>query len=150
MSDADAGDQLARQRFVQRFMGTVPHVAALGIVYLGHGSDWAELALPYAPELVGYPDFGTLANGAVFSLIDSAAGFAVFAASGNLGHATLDLRLDYLGAPAVGATVVARMTCYRVTRRVAFVRGTAHAGDAERPVAAATGTFMFARPAAAA
>ena len=137
-------EEAKRQRFIQRFMGTVPHVAALGVAYVAHGDDWAELALPYDERLVGYPDFGTIANGAVFSLVDSAAGFAVFAASGNLAHATLDLRIDYLGTPPVGSTVTARMTCYRRTRRVAFVRGTAHAGDAERPIAAATGTFMFA------
>lgn len=133
-----------RQRFIQRFMGTVPHVAALGIAYRDHGDDWAELELPYDERLVGYPDFGVVANGAVFSLVDSAAGFAVFAASGNLAHATLDLRLDYLGAPAVGSTVVARMTCYRRTSQVAFVRGHAHAGDPGRPIANATGSFMFA------
>lgn len=131
---------------IQRFMGGVPHVVALGIVYTGHGTDWAELALPPDPRLVGYPDNGFVSNGAIFSLIDSAAGFAVSVRRGIIGHATLDLRLDYLGPPPPGATITARMTCYRVTRKVAFVRGQAHAGDPDRPIAAATGTFMFAEP----
>lgn len=132
-----------QQRFIQTFMMNVPHVGALGLIYVGHGSDWAEMALPPRDELVGYPDVGIVANGAVFSLIDSCAGFAVFAKCGNARHATLDLRLDYVGAPAVGATVVARMTCYRLTRTVAFVRGIAHTGEPERPIANATGTFML-------
>ena len=130
---------------IQRFMGSVPHVAALGLRYVGHGTDWAELALPPDPRLVGYPDTMIVANGAIFSLIDSAAGFAVSVRRGIIGHATLDLRVDYLAAPPPAATVTARMTCYRVARQVAFVRGEAHAGDPARPVASATGTFMFAR-----
>ena len=128
---------------IQRFLGGVPHVAALGLRYIGHGHDWAELALPPAPRLVGYPDNAVVANGAIFSLVDSAAGFAVSVRRGIIGHATLDLRVDYLGTPAPGSTVTARMYCYRITRKVAFVRGEAHAGDPARPVAAATGTFMF-------
>ena len=133
------------EAMIQRFMGSVPHVAALGIRYTGHGKDWAELALPPAAELVGYPDNGIVANGAVFALVDSAAGFAVSVRRGVIGHATLDLRLDYLGSPPPGSTVTARMTCYRVTQQVAFVRGIAHAGDPDKPIASAMGTFMFAR-----
>ena len=134
------------QAMIQYFMGSVPHVAALGIVYSAHGPDWAELALPPSPRLVGYPEHGIVANGAVFALVDSAAGFAVSAARGAIGYATLDLRLDYLAAPPPGATITARMTCYRMTRDVAFVHGHAHAGDPERPIAAAAGTFMFVMP----
>ncbi len=133
------------EAMIQRFMGSVPHVAALGIRYTGHGEDWAELALPPAAELVGYPDNQVVANGAIFALVDSAAGFAVSVRRGVIGHATLDLRLDYLGVPPPGATVTARMSCYRVTAQVAFVRGAAHAGDPDRPIASAMGTFMFAR-----
>lgn len=132
-----------RQRFIQSFIGAVPHVGALGIAYTGHGDDWAELALPPHPDLVAFPDFGVVSNGAVFSLVDSAAGFAVFARVGHLRHATIDLRLDYVGTPPPGATITARMACYRVTRHVAFVRGIAHAGDPARPIANATGTFML-------
>ena len=132
-----------RRHFIQSFMAAVPHVAALGIAYVAHGDDWAELTLPPHPDLVGFTDFGVVANGAVFSLVDSAAGFAVFARLGRLDHATIDLRLDYVGAPPPDATITARMTCYRVTRRIVFVRGVAHVGDPGRPIANATGTFMI-------
>lgn len=132
-----------RQRFIALFMAHVPYVAALGIEYVAHGDDWAELALPSRPDLVDFPELDIVSNGAVFSLIDSCAGFAVFARRGAIGHATIDLRLDYVGAPPPGATMTARMECYRLTRRIAFVRGIAHAGDPERPIANATGTFML-------
>ena len=137
------GESGSRRQFIQSFMAHVPHVGALGIDYVAHGDDWAELALPPRAELVGFPEFDIVSNGAVFSLIDSTAGFAVFARRGQIGHATIDLRLDYVGAPPPGATMVARMECYRLTRRIAFVRGIAHAGDPDRPVANATGTFML-------
>lgn len=141
MSDGDT----RQQRFIQRFMAGVPHLAALGIAYRAHGPDWAELVMPYKAELVGYPETGTIASGAIYSLMDSCSGFSVFVARGDfVPHATLDLRLDYLAAPRPGLAIVARATCYRLTRQVAFVRGVAHAGDPDRPIAAAAGTFMFA------
>lgn len=139
MSELDAA---ARQgRFIQRFMDGVPHLSTLGITYRGHGDDWAELTLPYAGHLL--VDDTTLASGAIFSLMDSTAGFAVFARSGAFNHATLDLRLDYLRGAEAGVALIARAECYRVTRRIAFVRGIAHQGDAARAVANMAGTFML-------
>jgi acyl-coenzyme A thioesterase PaaI-like protein len=58
-------------------------------------------------------------------------------------QATLDLRVDYLRPAQAGRTVIGRGECYGVTRSIAFVRGTAHDGDAGDPVAHVTGTFMF-------
>ena len=58
-------------------------------------------------------------------------------------HATLDLRVDYLRAAVPGRTVVGRGECLRVTRRVSFVRGTAHDGDPADPIAHVAATFMF-------
>ena len=145
MSEAPAADAAARQqRFVQRFMSAVPHLAALGIAYQAHGSDWAELAMPFAPQLLADPDYGIMASGVIFTLMDTAAGFSVFIAQGSMvPHATLDLRLDYLRAPARGATVIGHAECYRMTRQIAFVRGHAHDGDPANPIANMAGTFMF-------
>jgi uncharacterized protein (TIGR00369 family) len=142
-SDADAADERIR-RFIGRFMEGVPHLAALGIRYRCHGDRWAELELPYAPHLVAYPETGVIASGAIFSLMDSASGFSVFVSMGEMRpHATLDLRCDYLRPATPGRTVVGRAECLRMTRQVAFVRGVAHDGDPERPVAHVTGTFMI-------
>lgn len=132
------------QRFVNRFMEAVPHLQALGISYVQSGTNWAELQMPYAPQLVAYPETGVIASGAIFSLMDSAAGFSVFTTMGRFEpHATLDLRCDYLRPAKPGATVIGRAECYKMTRKVAFVRGIAHDGDPEHPIAHITGTFML-------
>lgn len=122
---------------------TVGHGRALGLDYRGHGEDWVELALPWAPELVSVPAQGLLATGAIVSLVDTCSGTAVWTRmNGYRPIVTLDLRLDYLRPAAKGETVIARCECYKLTRQVAFVRGVAHGGDPERPIAQCAATFM--------
>ena len=119
------------------------HGSALGVVYHDHGDDWVELALPYAPHLIGDESSGVIASGPVITLLDQATSASVWMARGAfLPHATLDLRIDYLRAATPGKTVVGRGECYRLTRSIAFVRGTAHDGDASDPLAHVAGTFM--------
>ena len=122
----------------------VGHGSALGLEYCASGPNWVELALPWREELVGVADSGILASGAIVSLVDTAGGSSVWMA---LGHfqplVTIDLRLDYLRPSLKGETVIARCECYKLTRQVAFIRGVAHGGDPDRPIAQATGTFML-------
>jgi uncharacterized protein (TIGR00369 family) len=119
------------------------HAAALGIAYHDHGEDWVELALPWRAELVGMPETEILASGPIVSMMDMATSLAVWMRLGAFRpQATLDLRVDYLRPAVPGRTVIGRGSCYRVTRSVAFVRGIAHDGDADDPVANVTGTFM--------
>lgn len=121
----------------------VGHGRALGLDYRGHGAEWVELALPWRPELVAIAETGTMASGAIVSLIDTCSGTAVWTRMGGFRPVvTLDLRLDYLRPAARGETVVARCECYKLTRQVAFVRGVAHGGDPERPIAHSAATFM--------
>jgi uncharacterized protein (TIGR00369 family) len=144
MSGRDPESEDRVKRFVDGFMTAVPHLAALGIRYRAHGDRWAELELPYGPHLIAFPETGVIASGAIFSLMDSASGFSVFASMGRMTpHATLDLRCDYLRPATPGETVIGRAECFKMTRQVAFVRGVAHDGDPSRPVAHVTGTFMF-------
>ncbi len=140
-----------QQRFIQRFMNGVPHLTSLDIVYQAHGPDWAELAMPFAEQQLVDPDYGIIASGAIFTLLDSAAGFAVFIRRNVLDpQATLDLRIDYLRAPKPQATIIGRGECYRLTHQIAFVRGIAHDGNPADPIANMAGTFMFsANPAGA-
>lgn len=133
-----------KHKFIERFNALVPHVKALGLRFHGMGDDWAALELPYSEALVGYPDTGVIAGGAIFSLMDSTAGMAVFTRLDSWrAQATMDLRIDYLKPATPGKAVIGRVQCYKITRRVAFVRGIAYHDDPERPIANVTGTFML-------
>jgi uncharacterized protein (TIGR00369 family) len=126
------------------YLRDIGHGGALGITYLAHGADWSELSLPYDARLIGMPESGIIASGPIVSLMDVATGLAIWIRLGRFRpHATLDLRVDYLRPALPGSAITGRGTCYEITRSVAFVRGTAHDGDPEDPVANVTGTFMF-------
>ena len=146
MNDEIRSPDERQRRFVQHFLGSVPHLAALGISYRRHGADWAELEMPFADQQIADPDYGIIASGAIFTLMDSAAGFSVHMGLQEfLPIATIDLRIDYLRGPVPGATVIGRASCYRMTQQIAFVRGIAHDGDPDRPIANMAGTFMVNR-----
>ena len=143
-------DEGAPQRFdLAAFFGyarEVGHGRALGLEYRDSGHNWAELCLPWREQLVGMPESGFLASGAIVSLIDTASGAAVWVTLGKfVPIVTLDLRLDYLRPALKGETVFAHCECLKMTRQVAFVRGTAHSGDPARPIAHSSATFMLAR-----
>ncbi|GGB22494.1 hypothetical protein GCM10011380_10100 [Sphingomonas metalli] len=124
------------------------HGGRVGIGYHAHGTEpdahWVELALPYHPDLIGDPESGVIASGPIATLMDMATSMAVWRRRGRfLPHATLDLRIDYLRAARPLQTVVGRGECYRLGRSIAFVRGQAHDGDPDDPVAHVAGTFML-------
>ena len=123
---------------------SVGHGRALGLEFRAAGDNWVELALPWREQLVGVPETGMLASGAIVSLLDTCGGTAVWRALGQFQPSvTIDLRLDYLRPALKGETVIARCTCDKLTRQIAFVSGIAHTGDETRPVARAVGTFML-------
>ncbi len=122
----------------------VGHGQALGLEFRAEGEDWVELALPWKEQLVGVEESGILASGAIVSLLDTCGGASVWQAMGHFQPiVTIDLRLDYLRPALKGETVIARCTCDKLTRQIAFVSGIAHTGDEARPVARAVGTFML-------
>ncbi|HEX8555400.1 MAG TPA: PaaI family thioesterase [Sphingomonas sp.] len=126
--------------FAARWPG---HGSHLGLAYYAHGDDWVEMALPYAQALVGDPARGVIASGPILAMMDVATSAAVWCVRGAfVPHATLDLRVDYLRAATPGKTVIGRGECYRITRSIAFVRGQAHDGDPNDPLAHVAGTFM--------
>jgi acyl-coenzyme A thioesterase PaaI-like protein len=133
---------------VQRFARLLDHGhgGRLGIRYHRHqdGEDgWVELALPYAPALIGDAASGAMAAGPIVTLMDMATSIAIWARRGRfLPHATLDLRLDQLRPALAGRTLIGRGVCYRLAGPVAYVRGEAHDGDPNDPVAHVVGTFM--------
>jgi uncharacterized protein (TIGR00369 family) len=120
------------------------HTGFLGMEYSAHGEDWMELAMPWREDLVGVEETGVLASGPIISLLDNATSMAVWTRLGVFSpQVTLDLRIDYVRAATPGKTIIARAECYQVSRSMAFVRGIAHDGDANDPVAHTAGIFMM-------
>jgi uncharacterized protein (TIGR00369 family) len=120
------------------------HCGALDMRHVAHGEDWCELAIDYRDALVGDVASGVLASGPILALMDMATSVSIWVRERRFRpQATVDLRVDYLRAAIPGRSVFGRGECYRVTRRIAFVRGTAHDGDPADPIAQVAGTFMF-------
>lgn len=131
----------------ERFVSTLAsraHGGLIGLRYVGHGEDWAELAIDYSEKLIGDESTGVLASGPILALMDMATSMASWCKQKRFrAQATLDLRVDYIRPATPGKAVIGRGECYRVTRSVAFIRGHAHDGDPADPVAHVAGTYMF-------
>jgi uncharacterized protein (TIGR00369 family) len=127
-----------------RLMCMNGHNAALGIQYVGHGSDWCEMRLPYDERLTSSSETKIMASGPIFTMMDMVSSLALwFKAEQFQPQATLDLRVDYLRPAAPGKDIIGRGECYALTKSIGFVRGVAHDGDPEKPVAHVAGTFML-------
>ena len=119
------------------------HGGRLGLAYRAHGEDWVEMTLPYRADLVGDAESGVLASGPIVALMDTATSLAIWIKRGRLvPHATLDLRVDYLRAAKPGHQVIGRGECYALKRSISFIRGVAHDGDPNDPIAHVAGTYM--------
>ncbi|MFA9199621.1 MAG: PaaI family thioesterase [Cypionkella sp.] len=130
-----------------RWVLTRAHPGWLGLRYRAHGVDWCELELPWRADLVGEARRPVLASGPIVSLMDMAAGMAIWVQGGEFRPvATLDLRVDYIRPARERAAVIGRVQCYRRTRSAAFVRGSAHDGDRQDIVAEVSGVFMALDP----
>jgi uncharacterized protein (TIGR00369 family) len=126
------------------YASRVGHGGALGIIYVDHGPDWVELALDYREALVGVRETGIIASGPIVSLMDMALSMAIWVKLGRFrAQATLDMRVDYLRPAEPGRRIVGRGECYKATRNIGFVRGLAHDGRPDDPVAHVTATYMF-------
>lgn len=123
------------------------HPGWLGLRYSKHGENWCELELPWREDLVGDSQSLVMASGPIISLLDMAAGLAIWVTNGEFKPvATLDLRVDYLRPSRDTFSIFGRVECYRRTRSAAFVRGRAHDGDADDPVADMTAVFVALDP----
>ncbi len=104
----------------------------------------ATLRVPYAPHLVGNPETGVIHGAVITSTLDNASGMAVHTALDDwVPIATLDLRIDYMKPATPGLDFFATAHCYKITRSIAFVRGTAYHESEDEPIATATATFML-------
>jgi acyl-coenzyme A thioesterase PaaI-like protein len=99
-------------------LATRAHGGLIGLRYVNHGDDWAELAIDYADRLVGDEASGVLASGPILALMDMATSMSIWIRRKKFRpQATLDLRVDYIRQ--------------------------AHDGDPTDPVAHVAGTYMF-------
>jgi uncharacterized protein (TIGR00369 family) len=127
-----------------RLMAKNGHNAHCGIEYADHGDSWAMLKLSYQSRLVSEEASGILASGPIFTMMDMATSMSIWLKTEKFQpQATLDLRIDYLRPATPGLDVFGRGECYKLTRSIAFVRGIAHDGDPDNPVAHVAGTYMF-------
>lgn len=132
-------------RLARQFMEALPHSRALSMEIDEIGEGRAVISMPYDTRLIGDPATGVIHGGAVSALMDTCGGAAVISHPDARGTATIDLRIDYMRAATPGQRIKAEAHCYHLTRHVAFVRATAYDEDDTRPVAAATGAFVFER-----
>lgn len=123
----------------------VPHAKAIGLMVEDAKRGEAWLSVPYAEKLIGNPETGVIHGGVITSLLDNACGIAVqLALPERVSIATLDLRIDYMKPATPKLDLMAHTHCYKVTKNIAFVRGTAYHTDEEDPIATCVGTFMLA------
>lgn len=128
---------------VLAFMSHFGHGGFLGMDYVGHGDDWVELSIDWREDLVADPETGILASAVVISLMDNATSLSIWTKLGEFRpQVTMDLRVDYLRPSPAGARVYGRGICYHLTHSIGFVRGYAHNGDPDDPLANAIGTFI--------
>ncbi|GAB5347877.1 PaaI family thioesterase [Alteriqipengyuania sp. 357] len=119
------------------------HPGWLGLAYRDHGADWTELVLPWRDDLVGDDVRRVIASGPIFSMLDMAGGMAIWTREKHfVPVATLDMRVDYQRPAGEKADVIGRCECYRTTRSAAFVRGIAHDGNPDDPVATMAAVYM--------
>src|SRR5436190_12224801 len=117
------------------------HTSGLQLDRFAPGEAWSSL--PYRPVFVGDTETGVIHGGVVTAMLDETCGMAVqLALDGTRAIATLDLRIDYQKPATPGLDIRAHSVCYRVTRRIAFVRATAYQETEDEPVATATACFM--------
>lgn len=120
------------------------HNGLIRVRYHRHGDNWCELELPYDERLISDTETGLMASGPIFTMMDMVTSMSIWLRTRRFRlQATLDLRVDYLRPATPGRSVIGHGECYGLTRSIAFVRGFAHDGDPEKPVAHVAGTYMF-------
>jgi len=124
----------------------IPHARAIGLELVRHDQGGCVVRIPYAEHLVGDPDTGVVHGGVLTALLDNACGMAVRPAGDDqstVSIATLDLRIDYMGAAEPHRDILAHAVCFKRTRHIAFVRATAYQSSVAEPVATCVASFML-------
>lgn len=127
----------------QRFLSALRHCQVLNMEVEAVDEERVILRLPYSPTIVGNPQTGAIHGGAITTLMDTCLGMATLCALPQFEVCpTLDLRIDYMGPGVADQDVLGEARCYRVSRDVIFIRGTAYQSDPQQPIAEVVGTYM--------
>lgn len=124
----------------------IPHARAIGMTLISHSASGCVVRVPYADHLVGDPDTGVIHGGVLTALLDNTCGMAVRppgSEQGGVSMATLDLRIDYMGAAEPHRDIYAEAVCYKQTRNIAFVRASAYQDSPDEPIATCVAAFML-------
>lgn len=128
---------------VRQFSEQVPHSRDLGMEVVAVEADRVRMRLAPPQWLRADDGADEICSGVLYSLADSAAGLAVFAAAQALSPiATLDLRMDYLRPATIDRALLAIAGCLHITDEVAFVRCEIFSEGKAQPVATGSATFM--------
>lgn len=122
----------------------VPQMRALGVEIINAAAAQAWLRVPYDERFIGNAETGVIHGGVITTVLDNTCGMAVqLAMDEPKAIATLDLRIDYMKPATPGHALTTHAHCYKTTRNIAFVRGTAYHTDINDPIASCVGTFMI-------
>ena len=133
----------ALQLWAEQRMGIIPYSRMAGMIPVTVTKGWTCLRLPARPEWCGDVERNRIHTGVLCALADTACGFAVGSAVGEVGlFATLDLRMDYLRSASASHDLVCEAHCHRVSRSVAFVTGEVRQAECPEPIARVNATFM--------
>lgn len=131
------------QQLAENFTRVIPHARSLGLAVHAIEGRRVHCTLPLRPEFMADPAGRRVNNGIVTTLVDSAAGLAVFAALDAPERvATLDLRMDYLRAGTADQPLQCEAECFRLTHHIAFVRSRVWQDGADGDLAVGQGAFM--------
>ena len=130
---------------VLKFYAKSPHHQATGITVVSVDVKLARMRVPYDKHFIGDPDTGAVHGGLITTMMDAAGGLAVLAkVPAGTSIATLDLRLDYLRSAEPGPDLIGEAECFKVTRNIAFTRGTTYEqNNAQDPIANFIATYMI-------
>ena len=122
----------------------IPHNENLGIKIHHNSSQSVTLSITPHEQLIGQINSDSLHGGVLISLIDSAAGFAVF---NHLNEytpiATLDLNVNYFQSARYDLELFAEAKCTKRTKALIFVDIVVSQLEVKEPIASATATFML-------
>ena len=88
-------DDARKLKIAGQFVSALPFSRALGLELVSLEGNVCEMRMPYREELVGQPDTGVIAGGAVSALMDTCCGTAVLIhPEAVTGTATLTVGID--------------------------------------------------------